>query len=485
MDRAIVPVRKMSIYCALESARSKVCRLTGGTLSPRLSSIQHFLRGPSTLTTTIRGASGAPDSFLGTAGVDVIALQNQSGRTFLSARASDDTISFTSFTGVLSAASLYGGQGNDTLPVPANATTFSNGFLAFNEGNDTINLAGVTSSTIQGNQGNDQITTAALITASLINGNQNNDFLNINAGATGSSLFGGQGVDQFTIAANTVLAGGTRIQGNQDTDIINIGAGVNIQNTVINGNQGDDQINIVAGALAGFASSTIYGGGGNDTISTANAAFGVVISTDDGNDSVTGGAGGDTISNSAGNDSINAGNGNNSVTATLGNNTLTTGTGNDIITGGAGTDTITGGGAADTLNGGNGADSFTQGDGATAASTATTDANGVIANGETITVAADIIIDFLGGTDIMNTTAGTAAVVVAAGAVDSATNTGQILIRGNYAAGIFTADSVAGNDVLYSDFTNVAGAAIAAGTQTTLFQGQGANIAAIAAGNWA
>ena len=74
--------------------------------------------------TTIQGTGGAPDSFLGTAGVDVIALQNQADASFLSARQDNDTVTFTSSTRLASNYTLYGGQGDDQL-IANNETTLS------------------------------------------------------------------------------------------------------------------------------------------------------------------------------------------------------------------------------------------------------------------------------------------------------------------------------------------------------------------------
>lgn len=288
--------------------------------------------------TTIQGSGSAPDSFLGSAGVDAILLTNQERASFVSARAADDSIQFQNFTGVLSRSSIYGGQGNDTLIAPANNTVLSASFVAFNEGNDTIGTAAVTGSTIQGNQGFDTINLGGLITASLINGNQNDDVINITAGTAGGSIFGGQGIDAITVAANQNLTSGTIIQGNEDGDLITVNGGGLISGTIINGNQGNDTIAI--GAITAFTTSTVFGGTGDDTIGAAAATVGVVISSDDGADSVTGSGNADTISSSSGNDNIAAGAGADVVTVTAGNVTVTSGTGTDSITTGAGIDTL-------------------------------------------------------------------------------------------------------------------------------------------------
>lgn len=154
-----------------------------------------------------------------------------------------------------------------------------------------------------------------------------------------------------------------------------------------------------------------------------------------------------------------------------------------------GTYTITGAAGADQMDGGAGADEFVQTAGATAAGTAATiAAPGDLTDGDTITVAgADIITNFTGGTDVMNTTDGTAAVVVVSGsAYDNTVNGGNVIVRGDFAGGVFTIDTAVGADAMFMDLT----AAISnanpngSGTAVTVFAGQGANIAAIATGNW-
>jgi len=317
---------------------------------------------------TIQGSGGAPDSFLGTAGVDVILLQNPSKASFLSAQAADDQVTVTSFQGLVSSQTLYGGQGNDTVAVQ-NATNFLNSFIAQNEGNDTVTLNAVTSSTIQGNQGNDTITTTGLVNSSVVNGNQGNDQLNINGGVAGANVWGGVGFDVININSN--LSATSRVQGNEDDDAITIAAGVSLANSTVNGNQGNDNI-LIAGALGGFATSTLYGGTGNDTINAANAGIGVALASNDGNDQVTGSGAADSIVNDAGNDTIVSGAGNDTITAAAGNNQVTADAGNDRVTlaagldtvnGGAGTDVIDTGAGNDTIVGGTGGDNITGGAG--------------------------------------------------------------------------------------------------------------------------
>jgi Ca2+-binding RTX toxin-like protein len=108
----------------------------------------------------------------------------------------------------------------------------------------------------------------------------------------------------------------------------------------IDGGTGNDLIEGFKGA------DLLAGGEGNDTIYGDSMTPGV---TEDGNDTIYGGAGNDLIYGGAGDDSIYGG---------IGADTLYGGTGNDSIYGGAGNDIISGGAGADTLTGGEGADVF-------------------------------------------------------------------------------------------------------------------------------
>ena len=368
---------------------------------------------------TQRGTDGAPDSFLGTTGEDILLLQNQQTAAFVSGRQDDDTVTVNSFQQLVGNQTLRGGAGDDTVNVQNN-TNFSSSFIAQDEGNDTITLNAVTTSTVQGNVGNDTITTAGLVTSSVVNGNQGNDTLNVNGTTAGGLIYTGIGFDALNINSNS--SSGSVFQANDQDDAITIAATVDIQNSTINGNQGNDTITV--NNLSGFGGSTIFGGSGNDTVNAANAlGDNLIINSNDGNDNVTTATGNDTIVNSSGNDTIVTGAGLNNVTTLAGNSnvtgganndTIAVGTGNDTVvgnggvdnitatagannlTGGAAVDNITGGGGADTITGLVGADVLTGGVGAdrfitnaVGSSTASVAAN--------TTVTFDSIADFSGG----------------------------------------------------------------------------------------
>jgi Ca2+-binding RTX toxin-like protein len=152
---------------------------------------------------------------------------------------------------------------------------------------------------------------------------------------------------------------------------------------------------------------------------TATGAAGVVTftATTAQNASITGGAGNDVLTGGAANDTI---------TGNAGNDTLVGGAGNDTISGGDGTDTITGGVGVDTLTGGAGADTFTF---------AVLDVYG--ADGAAV---ADVITDFVAGTDKLQFTAITDVVSAQQTAVQTAVTA---LAAGSTGAQIATAMAAA------------------------------------------
>ncbi len=179
----------------------------------------------------------------------------------------------------------------------------------------------------------------------------------------------------------------------------------NIELVTARGEDGHDRINASA-VNDGFSSVTLFGDGGNDTVTGgagsdalyggagddsligglgADYIFGGLdndfVIGGDGDDVIEGNDGNDTVfgdawtadANPGGNDSILGGAGNDMIVAGAGNDTIDGGTdadnlqgerGNDSILGGAGNDTITGGDGNDTLRGGQDNDDITGGAGA-------------------------------------------------------------------------------------------------------------------------
>jgi len=272
---------------------------------------------------TIQGSGAAPDSFVGTSGVDSILLQNVRKSVFLGAQADNDVIEFLSFTDLVSGYTLKGGQGNDTITAVGGfefGTNISNSLINGNAGDDLIDLSLVSSSSVFGGQGNDRF--FADLRNSLLNGNAGTDTINVFS-AVASSVFGGQGRDNVNVSGNLT---DTVVQGDKDNDTITVNG--TFLNTTINGNDGNDLINITATT---FTNSTIFGGEGGDGIDASAAGVAVYLSGDAGNDSLTGGLGADVIEGGDGIDTLIGG---------AGNDTITGGDGNDTLAGGAGKDTF-------------------------------------------------------------------------------------------------------------------------------------------------
>ena len=281
---------------------------------------------------TIPGTGGAPDSYVGTSGVDSVTITNNNSAVDLVAYDSNDIVNVANASGVVNGYTLKGGSGNDVFT--ANTTTIAgNSFFNGNAGNDVIalnafNSVSVTSSAIRGGQGNDTLALTGSANVSLVNGNMDDDTITT-AAASNSSIFGGQGVDTLNIGGATVL---TVINGDRDNDRINLGnvAGSTLNQSTVYGGAGNDTITVLAG-LATSTDTSIYGGEGNDTLNGAAAVVAVRLYGEAGNDNITGGTVNDVLQGAAGNDTITGG---------AGADTITGGTGADLLTGGAGADTF-------------------------------------------------------------------------------------------------------------------------------------------------
>lgn len=266
---------------------------------------------------TIQGTGGAPDSFVGTAGVDTIALLNTSGNFVLTAAGNDDIIDFigTATAPVIADATLRGGDGIDTFN-DLNGSTFSSVLINGNAGDDGLFFDGSTfvGSTIQGGQGNDVIE-LGLISTTIVNGNKGNDDISVDF-ASQSFVRGGDGNDTIEVLGSqgTIINGNlgndvitisgthanSKVQGGDGDDLITVDG--DLASSVVNGNKGNDTITLTA-SLVSFTDSTIFGGEGNDVIdASAVGTTDLILSGDLGNDTITGGDGDDTIIGGAGAD---------------------------------------------------------------------------------------------------------------------------------------------------------------------------------------
>ena len=298
---------------------------------------------------TIQGSGGAPDSFVGTTGVDAIAVANSTGSFFLGANDGADNIIVTNsgsalYGSVLSTATIKGGAARDTLTIGnnANATTYTGLFVNGGADRDTITIRAtdtLIASTVQGGKANDTINTG-IVTSSKVNGNLGVDTISLTGAGSFASLYGGGG-----------------------NDIITDGA-VAYTNSIVSGDKGNDAITLGNGGLTVDA-LTVNGGDGVDTITLGNAG---VAANDD--ILITGDAGDDTLTG---------------TTVAVAEIQLLGGTGNDTITCSAGTSTAVGGAGTDTMNAGGAVNMFLYDDmgqgGASASATATT----VLVDGDVIT----------------------------------------------------------------------------------------------------
>ena len=263
-------------------------------------------------------------------------------------------------------------------------------------GNDTV-IAGLGDDSVEGGLGDDSLSGGA--GDDTLFGEGGNDTLRGEAG--NDSLIGGDGRDLASGGTGDDVidtSGGTTPLPDQgypglypsdtnptnDLDTVYGGLGNDTITTGddddrIYGGFGDDLID------AGFDDDTIDGNQGNDTIIGAEGND--VIDAGQGNDLVYGGyapnvpdsvnipdTAGDPLPNN-GRDSINGGLGNDTIFGMDDEDTIDGGQGNDLIDGGVdddlirgnvGNDTITGGQGVDTMSGGNDRDTFVVGSGANA-----------------------------------------------------------------------------------------------------------------------
>lgn len=133
----------------------------------------------------------------------------------------------------------------------------------------------------------------------------------------------------------------------------------------IYGYNGNDNIRYDQSNGTIFAPITIFGGGGDDTLTggSGNDKF----HGDSGNDTIFGGngkdriygdGGDDVLTGEGGNDTIYGGGGNDTIMGSKGNDYLFGEVGDDSVQGGPGDDDVFGGVGIDTLNGGSGNDDF-------------------------------------------------------------------------------------------------------------------------------
>ncbi len=275
--------------------------------------------------TTVTGSNGVT-SLVGTSGIDVATIVTLASNVFVGGQGANDVVTVQLATGgnVVTGYTVNGGAGDDNL-------TFNSSLLG-----STVNGDGGT-----GTAGNDLLTFNQIVINSAVAAGSGNDVITGLNGFNGSTVNGNAGVDIIRVGPSAA----SFIYGGQDTDTITIEG--NSSSILVNGNKGSDTITVNPFLIAPFtfASSSIYGGAGNDTI---RAAFVLPGATTPGA-FLSGDLGDDTVFGTGGLDTIEGGDG---ADAVIGND------GADIINGGAGNDTISGGLKADVLTGGGGTNTF-------------------------------------------------------------------------------------------------------------------------------
>lgn len=264
---------------------------------------------------TIQGSGGAPDSFVGTSGVDAIGIVNSNGNFFLGAQESDDVINVLNsgsalYGGVLSTSTLKGGSGADTFTIgtAGNATVFTGLYLNGNADRDTITFLAadtILASTIHGGAANDTMT-AGVTTSSLVNGNKGQDTITLVGAGTSASVYGGQGNDVVT----TALAFTTGVMaGDLGNDNLSVTGAVSINRSTFNGGDGNDVLNVAAAGAAANTGVVLDGGAGADVLTGPLLGTAATLLGGDGTDTLTmtggtatlnGGEGIDTLAMAAG-----------------------------------------------------------------------------------------------------------------------------------------------------------------------------------------
>jgi Ca2+-binding RTX toxin-like protein len=371
--------------------------------------------------TTVRSATGV--DFIGTPGVDVGALFDESGKVMITGLGDADVIQISNSTGIQRTTSVNGGDGADLV---AFFTNISDSSINGNMGADTINFnlvfggSSVSNSTLGGGEGDDQILGGRQFLASLVNGGAGNDTLQVAVNLALASINGGDGNDVINVFSSFApLTGQT------------------LNTSSINGNAGNDVINGVGFNATVSGVNFIGGGAGDDTIDFTNATTDNFAVTFARGFDLTGGSGSDLINGSRENDAI---------WGNADNDTIFGNEGRDSIYAGAGNDTITVGRlfglaeSGDVITGGAGADIFNK---AVVGSTATFVINGIAESAAATSGTARTFDSFapygafVGGAsgDILNISAVTNQ--LAGGVYTGAGGTNPIL-AGAFAAGVFT-----------------------------------------------
>ena len=270
--------------------------------------------------TTVRSATGV--DFIGTPGVDVGVIFDETGSVTLSGLGDADVIQVNNSSAIQRTTSINGGDGADQI-------TF---------------VTSISDSSINGNKGADTIAVFGSIANSFVGGGEGSDIIAGGLQYLASKIEGGAGSDSITVAVNLALA---TVNGGDGNDTIRVNPGGNqvFNNSSINGNAGADVIDGTFLNVTLSGANFIGGGSGDDTINFSNAttdnnaagfAMGFDLTGGSGNDVINGSNDADTIWGNADNDTITGGSGTDTIYAGAGNDRINAW--NDRITGGLGAD---------------------------------------------------------------------------------------------------------------------------------------------------
>jgi Ca2+-binding RTX toxin-like protein len=239
-----------------------------------------------------------------------------------------DTLSFTSGTAIQFTV-VYGSDGNITITNGARSVAFAPALATVSKAAFGLTFADG-SLLYVGDAGTDSLSISPAAPGAMFGGD-GDDTLQL--GIRGGLLQGNAGNDTLRTPAQATIYGG---QGNDSITTTDPST-----SSFLQGNKGDDLI-------SGGSADTLLGGQGNDTLTGGGFLNGNL-----GDDSISASAGvafgedgNDTIS-ATGNATIDAGAGNDSLIGTSGSNTLLGGAGADTLESGQGVDLLTGGAGAD------------------------------------------------------------------------------------------------------------------------------------------
>ena len=212
-----------------------------------------ILNAPGSVTTLVAGYQGA-DTITLEKKEDVARAGKGADSITLSAGSADNTV--------------YGGEGADTLGLKTAVTSLNGGYY-FGAGADLFanTRVQVVGGTIHGNQGSDTIRLLNGVLNAEVGAGADNDSIAISGLATNATVTGGKGADTIYVGAGTWSL--STLQGGDGHDRLLLSAAAGSSTFVAGGGKGTDSIR-----LGNTTFASVAGGGLSDTINFTNADFG-------------------------------------------------------------------------------------------------------------------------------------------------------------------------------------------------------------------